>query len=212
VLGGTACAIQPWRASDVTEDELDGFEAECSEYCCPPHPRAKALRSFPVHHFVHPAYVGYEAAREAAETFYRMAPAYIETFDSHYLGYFFEYDDNFDTDIVPRELVTSITFLLDVCKALSARRCYYLSSELPTLDEEGIEAIFGPHPCRLPKVTLLVKDLVPDEAIATFRRGRKLYSQLKALGAHVSVVYQKGSQYSGQLLAPVNLGGIMDLP
>jgi hypothetical protein len=112
-------------------------------------------------------------------------------------GIFFDYDDNFDTDKVSRELVTSITFLLDVCEAQSARRCYYPSSELPTLDEEGIEAIFGPHPCRLPKVTLLVKDLVPDEAIATFRRGRKLYSQLKALRAHVSVVYQKRSQYSG---------------
>jgi hypothetical protein len=104
---------RPWRASDITEDELDGLEAECSEYCYPPHPRAKALRPFPVLHFVHPAYVGEKAAREAAETFYRMAPAFIETLDSAQLANYFEIDDNFEVGIMPRDYVTSVTFFLD---------------------------------------------------------------------------------------------------
>jgi hypothetical protein len=135
---------RPWRASDVTEDELNGFEAECSEYCFPPHPRGKALRPFPVHHFFHPAYVGDKAAREAAEAFYRMAPAFVETLDPAQLANYFNYDDNFEGGIMPRDYVTSVIFFLDTYLAQLAGPWNLQITELPDLclDEEGMKAIF----------------------------------------------------------------------
>jgi hypothetical protein len=72
--------------------------------------------SYPMHYFVHSAYVGNKAAREAAEAFYRIAPAYIETLDSCRLGEQIEYDDSFNVGITPRDLITSITFLLHMCQ------------------------------------------------------------------------------------------------
>jgi hypothetical protein len=107
---------RPWRASDVTQDELDGIGYSYSECGIPLYRRVRALMSYPMHYFVHPAYVGNEAAREAAEAFYRIAPAYIEMLDSCHLGEQIEYDDSFNVGITPRDLITSITFLLDMCQ------------------------------------------------------------------------------------------------
>jgi hypothetical protein len=55
--------------------------------------------------------VGDKVAREAAEVFYRMAPAFVETLDSAQLANYFDIDDNFEVGIMPWDYITSVTFL-----------------------------------------------------------------------------------------------------
>jgi len=171
---------RPWRASDVDEVELSGDYDSCLEYPVPPHPRAGALRPYPVQHFVNEAHVGADAAREAVEAFYRLAPAYVETLETRRLEDYFNYD-NFDVGIVPRDFMNSITFFLDKCSRTRtshwANSYGYSNNKVPPmqLTEEGLVAIFGTEPRRLPKITFRIRSGMPSAAIDTLQFSHAFY-------------------------------------
>jgi hypothetical protein len=151
---------RPWRAHNVDEEVIDGIDSKLTEYRMPPHPRADALGPYPTRHFANPGYVGEDATREAAETFYRMAPAYVETLDVAILEDYFAYDI-FRAGVVPQDAVASITFFLDECvhaneSGYADRYGYqysgYEESSLH-LEEEGLHAIFSEKRSKLPNIT-----------------------------------------------------------
>jgi hypothetical protein len=219
---------RPWRAHDVDEEVIDDIDSKLAEYRMPPHPRADALRPYPVRHFVNPGYVGEDAAREAAEAFYRVTPAYVETLDVEILEDYFAYD-NFGAGVMPQDAVASITFFFEECVNANQSSCdlydYQYSNHKISplqLDEEGVGAIFGYERVTLPKVTFFIRSEPPWHAINTLEKCRTLCRQLQNFGAETSVVYSYGPRYNIWRRSPrhydvsprvgaIDLGAIMNL-
>jgi hypothetical protein len=156
----------------VTGEELLGNDAECSEYYFPFHPRTKALGPCPAERFVKPFYVGADAAREAAEVFYRTAPAYVETLNTKHLKDYFDCDI-FGLHLSPRNFVNSIVCFLDLC----VRQAYPRVAKSPTLQplEEGLEAMARPSSRKLPRITLLVKERTTPETLEILDKRHPLH-------------------------------------
>jgi hypothetical protein len=206
---------RPWRATEVTNEDMETYpDNRRSHYGFPANPREKALGPYPQLYFVDPEFMGREFARAAAETFYRLADAYIETLDEDYLEDYFGYD-NFAIGVEPRAFTTSITFFLDMCirRDKSPGPWCYDSGRLLTLhlNEAGIESIFGSDMSRLPKITFLITNDSPPMAITTLERSLDLYGQLKALGASIDV-HTCLTRDEGPSTKSVHLGTILEMP
>lgn len=188
-----------WRAHDISDK---------------PHPKQSSAQTFgpcPKYHFVNPAYVGREAALEAAESFYRISPAYIETLDTDLLGQYFGVD-TFGMGLVPRDYITSITFCLQSCmtesRALSPTP--YPQAMVRSLTKEGLNAMICPSRKKLPSITFLITSGRSDKVVEILGWARTLYDQLKRIGCNIVIVYQYTS-VSGKDLGPFELDKIMDL-
>ncbi|KAF2819397.1 hypothetical protein CC86DRAFT_145450 [Ophiobolus disseminans] len=209
---------RPWRASKVDDEKLSGDGRSGAGHPMP-QVRASALRPYLAHHFVNPAFVGEDAAREATEAFYRMAPAYVETFDTPRLEDYFNHD-NFSLGVVPREFITAITFFLDECARVHSSHQEFAwgwgqsNRKTPPfrLTEEGLSAIFDSECKRLPRVTLLTRSEKPTVAVEILHTSLFLYKQLQDRGANVTVVYRYGTKLDGERIRPIDLGAIMELP
>jgi hypothetical protein len=171
-------------------------------------------------------YVGITAAGEATETFYRHAPAYIETLDKECLLRYFTHEvlpqdgDDFLYDHSPRDLLHSITFFIDSCvrQALLRKAPPHQTNTpaspvvaVPTLqlDDDSMDLIFNATPGRLPKVTFMIQDKLPSSAITILQLSRRLYSQVKARGASVKVVCRL--HYNHLQFVTLDLGAILDV-
>jgi hypothetical protein len=181
---------RPWRATEVTKEDMETYPVDwCSDYGFPSNSREKALGPYPQLNFVDPEFMGKEFAREAAETFYRLADAYVETLDEDYLEDYFGYD-NFAIGVEPRAFTTYITFFLDICirRDKSPDPWHSNWGRLPTLhlEEAGFESILGSDMRRSPKINFLVKNEISAMAMKTLEQSLQLYGQLKALTSLVS--------------------------
>jgi hypothetical protein len=206
---------RPWRATEVTNEDMETYPDDWRSHCgFPANPREKALGPYPQLYFVDPEFMGRESAQEAAEIFYRLADAYIETLNKDCLEDYFRHD-NFAVGVEPRAFTTSITFFLDMCIRRDKRPGPWRSfwGILPTLhlEEAGVESIFGSDMSRLPKITFLVRNEKPATAIATLERSLDLYGQLKALGASIDV-HTCLTRDEGPSTKSVHLGTILEMP
>lgn len=207
---------RPWRVHDMKEEELVGNEDASDSDCWePPHPHAEAYKPLPKYHFVDRAIVGFQIAREVAECFYRITPAYVETLEYRQLDRYFAFD-NFSVGIVPRSLIPSIIFFLDTCQERYViSHGSRLGRSLTTkFTKHALEAMLGYAPKRedIPPVTFLLRYHTPPMAMKTLQWSRILHDQLKAMGANITITYQHEGFSSEQNVGPINLGAIMDLP
>lgn len=146
--------------------------------------------------------MGASAAREAAEVFYRSAPAYLETLDAELLEDYLD-TDNFDVGVSPRNHITSVTIFLDTCTMQSKSQWGYGNGRPSALHltDDALDAIFGFNPLKLPGSAMRILEI-----------SRKLYDQLTTLGANITVVYRYDNKYGGKRVEPIILGEIMKLP
>jgi hypothetical protein len=179
-------------------------------------PHSPECDEFPRGHTVSTAYVGSEAAREAAEAFYRKAPAYIETLDRRALDAYFCHDD-FGFGVQPHNYMTAITIFLDrACSKEPLAERLNPSQKLSflSLSGEALAVLFG-NARKKPKITLLVKDEKAFFAIRTLEAALPLYGQLKALGVSVTIVFMY-ARYSLRThtdqVFTINLGAILEMP
>jgi hypothetical protein len=217
---------RPWRTSRPPPDppeRRDDAESDSDVSECSVNKHARLLyenrpechRSFSGGHIVSTDYMGREAAQEAAEAFYRTAPAYVETLDDSPLAAYFG-NDTFRMNLTPRDYITSITIFLDrACsKQPHARR---LDSEekvsFLSLSGSGLSTLFGNSRKVLPSIVFLIKDEYEFAVTNTLEVSLPLYGQLKALGVHITVLYiQSPLLYRVKVVTPVNLGAIMEMP
>jgi len=203
---------------------IDGVDGLITEYCMPPHPRADALGPYPTLHLTNSEYVGDATAREAAETFYRMAPAYVETLDVGVLEEYFT-RDIFGAGLFPKDAVASITIFLDECQSscvdLYGYQYLRCQSSPLHLGEEGLDAMFDGVRSILPNITLFTRSKMPWEAMTDLENFLPLYHYLLKCDTEISVVYCYGSRYNGwpwpgkpytgPRVSAIDLGAIMEL-
>jgi hypothetical protein len=199
---------RPWRATDVPASHLLSTSTD-------PRPHhhlhaAQALGPYPANEFVKSACVGEIAAREVAEAFYLMAPAYIETLDAECLDRYFS-TDVFGLGITPRKLIKSVIFFLDAC-VYQPSSSHYKQQSL-RLSDSALETLLGSAPQDLPLVTLFVKDEAPIQAGETLCLVSGLYEQLRAVGFDIEVAYNTVPLFSDvKSETIVDLGDVMDRP
>jgi hypothetical protein len=159
-------------------------------------------------HLISSEYVGKEAAREAAEAFYRTVPVYLETLDDGLLKTYFR-EDIFASGLNPRDHITAITVFLDCA----------CSPEHPNgkviflgLSGDSLSAIFGGKRKIMPKITFVIKEKAPWAVPCILEASLPLYGQLKALGADVSVLYLFRNSDRIYRANAVKLGAVMELP
>lgn len=178
---------RPWRAFEYEPDkQSEDDDDACSGYFGPIRSpsRERALRHYyhPAPNFANPLYVGEDAAPEAVEAFYCVAPAYLETLGTEEVQDYFEEDD-FAMDVVPRDHITSIIIFLSACMG---RSFYVKSASQPTAlsfsDEDSCSMV---HPDRkkIPDITFFIWQEPLPKALAILDLGQTLYHQLKASGA-----------------------------
>lgn len=127
-------------------------------------------------------------AREAAEAFYRTAPAYIETLDT---GRFKNYltEDNFGIGLVPRDYLSSTVFFLYPCIMESRFDIRHPDPCSRDLDLEALNAMIGPEQRKLPPITFLLKNIGTRRGMKTLSLAEWLYDQIKSHGAEIIITF-----------------------
>jgi hypothetical protein len=211
---------RPWRASPLPPSSGHCFDSDCDCDCdsidFERQPRRPECDGFPRGHIVSTAHVGSETAREAAEAFYKKAPAFIETLDYRALEAYF-HRDNFGFGLQPKKYITKITIFLDracakepMAEKLNPRE----KLNFIGLSNEALAVLFG-NSRKKPTMTLLIKDEQAFYAIRTLEAALSLYGQLKALGVSVTIVFMHTVPRflaRPERVFAVNLGAILDLP
>lgn len=148
---------RPWRAHSMSEDTVNGVEYTDSRYDIEPHERAQALGPYPIGYLADIEYMSQESARESAQMFYRMAPAFVETLDQWTLQHYF-CNDIFRLGLEPRHYITSVVFFLHHCEF---QENVYLGEPIRCLDtleldQRSMDTIFGCRRDRLPLVVFRI--------------------------------------------------------
>lgn len=209
---------RPWRAFEYEPDEQsedDDDDDACSGCSGPIRSplRERLLRYYyhPAPNFANPLYVGEDAAREAVEAFYRVAPAYLEILGTEEVQDYFEKDD-FAMVVVPRDHITSIIIFLSACMG---RSFYVNSASQPmalSLSDEALRSMVHPDRKKIPDITFFIWQEPLTKALETLDLGQTLYHQLKAIGARIKVIYQAYEHSFDVPLGPNDLGDIMEMP
>jgi hypothetical protein len=202
---------RPWRAVALPNRSIESGGPHTV------YPHNKAPGWVEGVHFVRPRFVGKEAAREAAEAFYKSAPAYVETLQPNVVYKYF-YKDHFGLGVIPRTFITSIAFFLYPCcmHPLTIQGPHSTGNEYVSLSKKALANVLGPNRKKPPQVTFIVRGEKILPALDTIAASRPLYDRLVAAGLTVTLLYYvklpQSQWHDPERYKPIDLSAIWDEP